>query len=370
MITASRLDLARRCPGAFALEHFDQSNEFQEEGVDRHRAFEERIERGDIPERLLERWPSATWRAEVRFAFCLATGVGRELPGDGHRDYSQAGALEICGTADAVGRLGDLLIVVDFKSHDPNVQRAHVNAQVHIAALALSRAYKLDDAEVAIHHEVRPLDVHRLDCLDLEVFAGEARGIIEDVARVKAEHRAGAPLQLSAGYWCRWCPAMASCPVYAEAALVARSGVPEMKSLSNDDDAAKAYEFLKRVKMLTARLTSALYARAAERPIPLADGKWFGKVSGLGNRKIDGDKAYETIRAKYGQTVADLAVSREASQKSIETAIKTIAPRGSLASMKESIMKELESIGGVTRKPTESIEEYDGKPLQLAAVTP
>ena len=63
--------------------------------------------------------------------------------------------------------------------------------------------------------------------------------------------------QLSAGYWCRWCPAFSACPVQSSLALDIRTGaadmrVAEMMPLDDDNNAAKAYEFLKRVKMLTA----------------------------------------------------------------------------------------------------------------------
>jgi signal transduction histidine kinase len=96
-----------------------------------------------------------------------------------------------------------------------------------------------------------------------------------------------------------------------------------MMPFADDGDAAAAYDLLGRIKQLTARLSAALYARAKERPIPLGDGRMFGEVTNQGNREIDGDKAYQAVREKYGQAVADKAVTREATQKGIEVDLRT-----------------------------------------------
>src|SRR5678815_4233741 len=105
-----------------------------------------------------------TWRAEVAFGYDMASGAGRELGVGLQRNYSSAGPFEICGTADAVGIERDSngrvvrLVIVDWKSYR-RVTRASANAQLHVAALALSRAHDADAVECVIHYEARPMDV-------------------------------------------------------------------------------------------------------------------------------------------------------------------------------------------------------------------
>ena len=129
-------------------------------------------------------------------------------------------------------------------------------------------------------------------------------------------------------------------------------------SLDNDEDAAKAYDFLKRIKMLSARLSTVLYARAAERPIPIGDGKFFGKHAALGNTEIDAEIAYDVIRTKYGQGVADAAVTRKATQSGIEKALELVGAKGEVAGLKRDVMKAIKDRGGSKRKETEKVEEF------------
>lgn len=368
MITASKLDLARHCPGSFALDHYSEKNEYQDEGVERHATFQEQIESGGVPERLAQRWPGATWRAEVKFAFDLSTGNGRELQGHAHRDYSKANPLEICGTADAVGLLPGRLIVVDFKSFDPNVPRAAVNAQVHIAALALCRAHGIDDADVAIHHEARALDVASIDVFDFELFAEEAKRIVEATVRARSDRRAGKLPQLSAGYWCRWCPAFVGCPLQKSLALEVSSadGVMSLEQripFESDDEAAAAYDLYQRIKMLSARIGAALYARASERPIPLSDGRVFGPVEKPGNERLDGDVVYQVIREQHGQSVADAAVIRAATKKRIHDALQFVAGKGQAAAMERKVMEAVRERGGSKREVKTVVETYEPQKL-------
>lgn len=363
MITSSKYELAAACSSAFALPWTHERTEASEAGTARHAARERDINAGNVPDALVERWPDLEWRAEVAFAYNVATGQGRELGVAIGRGYEAAGAesFEVCGTADVVGYGRGKLVILDWKSFDPNVSRAAQNAQLHVIALAAARAYGLLEAEVAIHHEVRGLDVAALDALDLDAFAADVAQLVADVAKVRAAHRAGLPLTFSPGQHCRYCPAFHACPQQQQLALEVSSGAAdhrvELLSLDDDETAADAYEFSKRIGMLKKRLDERLYARAKDRPIPLRGGKVFGLRETLGNREIDGDAAWKYIAEAHGRDVADDAVTREASQKSIEAALKRHGVP-TPAKAKDAVLRELEARGGVTRKRKSAVEEY------------
>ena len=378
--TASKVELAWKCPGAFALPHFEEKHAGQDEGNERHVDQEAAINVGDIPEVLAERWPGYTWRAEVSYAIDVATGKGRELGAGIARAYDSPGGLaaigieplspfEISGTSDAEGRgpAGEL-VIVDRKSFDPNVSRASKNAQLHTLGLAATRAFGLDECEVAIHHEARALDVAPLDFFNLEAFQVELQGIHERVAVARSKVREGLDLALSPGPHCRWCPAFMgpdgiACPAQKKIATLVRSGDAATKAeliipLADDESAAEAYLFAQQLGMLLKRLNGAIYARAAERPIPLPDGRMFGPVTKQGNEQIDAEIAYRVVREKHGQEIADAAVARSASKASIERAMKLCGGKGKVAALQREVLEVIKANGGTKREPKTEIESY------------
>jgi len=84
----------------------------------------------------------------------------------------------------------------------------------------------------------------------------------------------------------------------------------EAVSLDNDDDAARFYELSKDLGMLLKRMRERLEARACEKPIPLANGLVYGQRPVKGARQLDGTMAYELIRDKHGQKIADAVDER------------------------------------------------------------
>ncbi len=207
---------------------------------------------------------------------------------------------------------------------------------------------------------------------NVEMFAIEAKSIMDAAERSRHEHENNRMPELAAGYWCRWCHAFSACPLQRSLAIDVYSGAAAMRfealmPLADDAAAAKAYEFLKRVKMLSARLSTALYARASERPIPLGDGKWFGKQSKLGTTKIDADIAYKVIRDLHGQEIADAAIERKATQAGIKRGLEYVVGKGPAKGLQDAAMKEIKARGGTSREPTDKIEEYEGEPKLLEA---
>lgn len=361
-ITASKFELAMRCPAAFALPHSDIRTAEADAGRDMHAEREERIGAGDIPEALQRLLPGAEWRAEVKFAYDVLTGEGREIGQGGDRDYGQVSPFEICGTADAVGRLGDQLVIVDWKSHD-KVTAAAENPQLRTLALAASRAYGVSRAKVAIVHLTSGTDAADLDELDLDAFAVQARSTLLDVARMQHNMRNGLPVTFYTGRQCRYCPAFEACPKQRDLVALVRTDAmatqieQRIPVAIDDDEAADLYGLWKRLGILHKRLGAALFARAGSRPIPLPDGKMFGRIESLGNEKLDGDTVYEVVKARHGQAIADTAVIRSATKTRLREALGFVGAK-SVAAAEREVLDEVRARGGSKRERKESIEEY------------
>lgn len=378
MISASRIELTMRCLGSATLPQVNESNEWSEAGTARHAEDEEAINAGDIPEWLEQRWPGFSWRAEVAFAIDVATGEARELGASIDRQYHkfQLSAFEVPGTCDAIGFSpdGTHMVISDRKSFD-DVTAAALNPQLRMLALAASRVYKPARTEVAIKHEIKGLDVAELDLFDLEETHIQLRQLLIDVAKAQRDAQEGEQVPFVTGRWCRWCPAflggrakVVSCPKQAELVQIIKSTpVDAALPFESDDQAAEAYELWKRIGILHKRIGAALHARAARRPIPLQSGKVFGMRPTLGNRTIDGDRAYLLIKERYGDHIADAASKRQVSQAQIEAALKFAGVK-SVAAAKKQLIEELEKIGAITRKPQVEPAEYEDDRPRLRVV--
>ena len=172
-LTASRLSLAARCPGAFVLPHFGRETPEATRGTAIHahvaRLLEDGLwepEREEDPEAravLLRMGPAelrascafegvSSLRAEVPFALDPSSGTARLLPpaSGGHRDYSSAPAGSVCGTADAVAAGDGRVLVTDFKTGSFPVAPPETNPQLAFLALAAARAYGAPEAVARI----------------------------------------------------------------------------------------------------------------------------------------------------------------------------------------------------------------------------
>ncbi len=368
-LTASKIEWAKHCPGSFTRKHSRVADGFAEAGTARHAVDEDAIGRGEVPQVLVDRWPGFDWRAEVAFSYDVSTGVARELGvgiGRGYEAYN-LGPYEISGTADVVGRAPGRVVVVDKKGYD-EVTPIDRNPQVRFLGMVAAKAYGLDVAEIAIRPEMGAMGFDEIGGFDFAVIHDDTRRALIDVNKAIVDAHAGRPVRFETGRRCRWCDAFDDCPLQRELVENVRTElvplqVENMIPFERDEDATVAFDLLARLKILTKRLQGSLIMRAKERPIPTSDGKLYGPREKEGNMQIDADVAYVVVREKYGQKVADQAVSREATQTGIERALKEIAPSGQLAAMKRSVIKEIESRGGTKTESKIAIEVYSAPRL-------
>jgi hypothetical protein len=362
-LSASKIELALRCPGAFALPTDPTRSREARDGDAAHAEDEAAINEGDIPALLEARWPGYTWRAEVAYAYDVRTRTGRELGQAIGRRYDLRPG-EVPGTADAVGRgPNGELVIVDKKSY-ADVSPAADNAQVHFLAMAAMSAYGVRHAEVAINHKLRGLDVAAVD----EITASLCHKLLVSAMAKVAAARASA--EYHPGPHCRWCDAFHACPAQQELTALVVSGAAETRiehsiPFRNDDAANDAYELRGRLRILLKRLDSALYARATERPIPLRNGKLFGPHTKTGNEKLDGDITYAVVKSLHGQGVADMAVERKASKTRLRDALGMVGGKGQVASLERKVLDEVRARGGSARETKTEVIEYEPQ-LELA----
>lgn len=353
MIRASASAMPRLllCPGSAHLRQADYQSAHANAGDERHAEAESAADTGGELDRRVQALirPGDELAAECSFAYDVSDDTGRGLGHLAKRDYRDLRPFEIPGTVDLLIRGNSRVCVVDYKSFE-DVEPAATNAQLATYALMVARAAGVDEVTVAVVYLAtpwRPADIATLYAFDLDAHADRLRALM-----------VGGDKSLHVNRHCKYCPSFHDCPEQAQLASDAGGGalamrVEAMIPFAQDDEAADAYELMKRIGILYGRVKAALVARATERPIPLRSGKMFGRVHKSGNEKLDGDVVYEVVKAHHGQELADAAVVRTATKKRLGDVLK--GKRGAVLT----VLKEVKVLGGISQKASEAIEEYD-----------
>lgn len=373
--SASAIPRLLQCPVSALLPQHDYKTKYAEDGTSHHADLEAAIDVGDedaIPahiQSLVQEGDELI--TEMAFAYLPDDDTAREL---GRITREQYAALiregELPGKPDLIIRGNGRIVIIDHKSFE-EVDDAERNMQTATYALMVARAWGYDECDVSISYRAtwRKPTYATLNALDLAQHGDRLRKLRSDIQAATQQPQ----LFLNDGAHCKYCPAFLSgCARQEALARRVQSGAlarqaEEMIPLTDDAEANLALDLLERVKMFQQRLSAAVHARASERPIPRPDGTVWGPRETEGNRSIDGDAAYEVIREKYGQAVADKAVTREATQKGIEAALKQAGVK-SATKAKDSIVKQLEDAGKVTRKKKTVWEAY--RPLLKTGTEP
>lgn len=366
-LSASAVPRALACPASLVLPQEDYRTEHAEAGSERHAEMEDAADRGahdELPEvvrSLLK--PGDLTASEVSFAYDVATDTARELGHVRGRAYVGLAPYEITGTIDLLIVGNGRVVVVDYKGFE-EVTHAEDNAQLATYALMVARTYGYREVTVVVVYLVanRKPTIATLAALDLDIHAARLRDLQITVAAAAKDPDTYATV----GKQCKYCPAFLACPKQRQLQSEVQQGLVPMRveamlPLADDDKANDAYELLATLKMMTQRLSAALYARANERPIPLRNGKLFGPRVVNGNEKLDADKTYEIIRAKYGQAIADTAVERKASKTKIKEALGFAVGKGKVAAAEREVLAQLKERGGIERGTKTVVEEYEAQ---------
>lgn len=156
----------------------------------------------------LRPWLFEDFEPEVPFAYDPETGVARHLEKGSHREYRGAKAHEICCTVDGLARVGEHLVVPDWKAFGYRLPAPVDHPQTRTNALIVARAHdakRITGMLVAI----RPDHVwHDSDELG-------PRRLIETQSELLAIHkRRLAPIEFNPGTHCKDCPALNTCKAH------------------------------------------------------------------------------------------------------------------------------------------------------------
>ena len=365
-LTMSAIPRALACPASMVLPHTAYDTAAADDGAANHAEMEAAAinrEWSKLPPTvatMLNSYDPEHVYPELALVYNYVLHEGRVLDRQASRDYAVVVPYEIPGTADlvAVDRLNRHGLVVDYKRFE-EVGHPRVNGQTTGYAAALACTFDLDTVDVVIAYlgeGKRYCETATLDAVDFATYRAKLMTLDASIAGARVTPDA----YLATGRHCRWCPAFHACPEQTALVLELASDAQVIeRQLPLDDDAyaANAYAFLARIKILSKRLNDAVYARAAERPIPLPNGKVLGRVEKRGNLTLDADTVYQVMRAQHGQDAADAAVKRTASQTGIEDALRGRVKV--LSKEKDAVLKRVEELGGTSRKPSTAIEEYE-----------
>jgi hypothetical protein len=234
-LTASRLGLARSCPGSFAIgPHVSPPpGEAAEKGTAIH-AFIEAVLDGVHPDEALPAHPEARdvcEKIDVREVYEVAgpspstetplgwdpeTGEAAEAPrttAERH-DYSALPEDWVAGTADAVSLEGDAVRLTDWKTGAFEVPDPGENPQLLFLGIAAARAHGKDRAilQVVRVNEDGSLRARTAELGPDDLALAES-SLVAVLARVE-KSREGVP-ELRPGRHCRFCPALHRCPAVA-----------------------------------------------------------------------------------------------------------------------------------------------------------
>lgn len=364
-VSASSVERQLACPGSAHLPQHDYLTAAAAAGSDRHEDAEIAALLGGIDDlpwqvrKLLE--PGDVLSAECAMAYDVSDDTARALGHISWRDYSpHLRPFELPMTIDLIVYGERRILVVDYKGYRP-VTPAAVNPQLLTGALAVARASGRDEIMVAIVYlgaSWLPADVATLSVFELDMHAGTLREMVASSDR-----------SLHAGPHCEYCHAFLSCP--EQKALAVRAGdgqiavrVEAMIPFDDDDEAREAYDLYQRIRVVATRMRAALTARAAERPIPLGGGRFFGPQQKQGDREYDGPAVHAVVSAipGLGRDVADKVVEMVATQAKFETVVKPLVKRGKFAETKRAVFDAVERLGKMSRKSTTEICEYTAGP--------
>lgn len=324
---------------------------------------------------------------EVSLAYHVESDTARVLGAALGREYAIAGVGddEIALTIDVAGiRIEDdgrrIGIVVDYKSGHKRVTPAHRNHQMRGAALALARAFDLDEVRAQLIYLREGKSAHReratFSAFDLDAYAGELalrnRLALTDRA---AYAETGKEPESTRGSWCDFCPSTHSCGAIVNLIRAAASGDEFDAVLRSTPLApeviADAWRRLRDIEKPLKLLKSTLYAASKNTPVlleVLPDGSelWLGETDVVGHLKIDPEIAATVIKESLDEAAIMESAKIEIIQGRLEAAIKKRVGRGFGAAKKRAILDEIAKRGGSSRPTRYEVAVHKRTPRALA----
>ena len=361
-LSASRIELAATCPGAFAHEHVETTNEAAERGTAVHDYIASVLQGDDalLPKdekaaalcNLLDQidllgkaTPNEHNKLLIEQGLYLLPTYGQAglLEGNYHRDYRQAPEGALVGTADVMVVEEDGVTVTDWKTGRGEVSHPAENYQLKFLGLAAARSFDKARATVQIG-SIRTDGSVEISSHTLE--AGELAEIEAELARIgeRVQAARNGDLVYQTGGHCRLCPALANCPAVAGAAQAIMDGPPEELTPAR---AAELFRNLQAVEAASKQMRESLREYVYARPVPTSEGKQL-TVKTQTNEKLESSKALPVLRQYLpdDDTIAEVVTINKSSLSS------AFSKEGS-----KQIMAELKEAGAVYNTYSEQLRE-------------
>lgn len=285
-----------RCAASCALPCAGHTGEAAEFGNDNHA----KIQAGDQSRAIVAEILSDAEdvRHEVAYALNVETRGVREIGVNVGRNYGPLGDSEIALTNDLECRKNGTWWAVDWKSRE-RATLARDNWQIRSAVTAVMTRHGASTAVGALAY----LDDSELDAAPFDVFHvigfwSDLGHMVRRVRDAQARLARGEVLDVAAGAWCKYCPALPHCPAHtrlAKALLGELETVDSQIAALTVEQCGRAWELLKRYEVIADRVKESIKARARQEFIPLSGGKRLAMVEMRGRESIDG----EAVKARY-----------------------------------------------------------------------
>lgn len=383
--TASSIQRAMMCPGSMVLPRVQNINEGNKRGsavhlflrdslklgrekallsvADEYRLDCEEVDLSKLPPNIVES------RAEATFKFNPKTGKGEFVGCDLDRNYpSDDGCFY--GTADLFGYFEKgFPVILDYKTGDSYVPPPRENWQLRMLAVAAGRycnAERVCIGIVSIRGGETVCRTEVLEQMDLDLDAANLSSLADRHVQESAKGDGKAAYSLTTGSHCDWCPSRVYCP--AQTAIIrelagesATDLASSIQAMLTPQNAAKAYNRLKQVRNALRNVEKALYGYAAQNPIELGEGLYFGATTSK-REELDGIAVYSAVQKMLGTEAANVACEIDATKASIKRAVKKAKEEGiiksSMAEAEREILANVKMSGGITERSQTRVAEH------------
>lgn len=292
--TASSLERGIHCPASFCLPQIrERGGKAANRGTEIHRflenchyegrdaalgkvqaEFQEVCSRIDVQALMPE---GTEIHPEAAFGWDWSNGTARCLGFGKERDYTGQLATELVGTLDQFLVWDDVVLCRDFKSGYGYLAPAEKNWQLRFFGLCLHSFY--EGKKQVVVEIVKILDTGEFACEPAELSADDhaitaqvLRGMVQDISDAQEVVNQGKTPDVSAGMYCKYCPAWEACPA---------KGASLQKYLAGQkftiDALPAAYQLIRDLEQYAKKGLEVIKEAVDEEPLDLGNGMVFGR---------------------------------------------------------------------------------------------